>query len=196
MCCCKTRCNHHLPFWVQLWLLVSAVICAFDVWFTMYRPHTLAGGDLDWLTKPWRMYSDIDIRYNTTSDVVTCATGRLMIVEIVLNIIAVVLAFLPCYSLAAHSVVVAFMSSSFVFWKTLLYVTMYIMPPEGSPDYLVDDFSWQTILIFWVPDGIWILMPLLVMLRLWPKMVQSSPPKTYDYLESEYETAATIRPFH
>ncbi|VDD95919.1 unnamed protein product [Enterobius vermicularis] len=43
---------------------------------------------------------------------------------------------------------------------------------SGTPSYLSESpYSWRTILIFWIPDGLWLVFPLAVMICLWPKIV-------------------------
>ncbi|EJW81897.1 hypothetical protein WUBG_07193, partial [Wuchereria bancrofti] len=54
------------------------------------------------------------------------ATGRLMVIEIILNIAALYL----CRHHPRQAKLTAFLTSAFVFWKTLLYMTMFIAPPQ------------------------------------------------------------------
>lgn len=35
-----------IPFWIEVWLIASTVICAADMAFTMLRPYTLKDGIL------------------------------------------------------------------------------------------------------------------------------------------------------
>ncbi|VDD97363.1 unnamed protein product [Enterobius vermicularis] len=116
-----------LPFWVEAWLTTSAILCTLDVVYTMLRPATLRNGRLGGVYVLWNIYSDIDLRYANEKDLVTMATGRIMIVEIVMDVIALLLAVRG----SRHTLLVAFTTSAFAFWKTLLYMTLYIMPPEG-----------------------------------------------------------------
>uniref|UniRef100_A0A0M3IRZ6 DUF5658 domain-containing protein n=1 Tax=Ascaris lumbricoides TaxID=6252 RepID=A0A0M3IRZ6_ASCLU len=116
-----------LPLWIEIWLWFSTVICTLDISYTMLRPATLRGGSLGTLYELWNVYSDIDLRYADKNDIVTMATGRLMTIEIVMNIIALILA----YRGSRHALLTAFTSSAFVFWKTLLYMALYIKPPPG-----------------------------------------------------------------
>ena len=80
-----------LPYWVKAWLVASAFICAIDVAFTMLRPWTTHGGCLEQVFYLWNVYADVDVRYSDPSDITTMATGRLMMAEIVLDIIALVM---------------------------------------------------------------------------------------------------------
>ncbi|KHJ83837.1 hypothetical protein OESDEN_16459 [Oesophagostomum dentatum] len=79
-----------LPLWVEVWLAVSAAICFLDVLFTMLRPHTTEG-ILAGIYFGWNLYASVDVRYADTKDIVTCATGRVMLIEIVMNLVAVYL---------------------------------------------------------------------------------------------------------
>ncbi|EFO22758.1 hypothetical protein LOAG_05727 [Loa loa] len=85
------RRNLSLSRWIRNWLKISTVICALDVVYTMLRPYTLRGNTLGIFYELWNIYSDVDLRYATTNDIVTMATGRLMIIEIILNIVALCL---------------------------------------------------------------------------------------------------------
>lgn len=94
----------NIPFWIEVWLGASAVICTLDVLYTMLRPITTRGGELACFYSLCRagiffirakrlgnIYADVDLRYADPNDVVTMATGRVMIIEIVMNLVALVL---------------------------------------------------------------------------------------------------------
>ncbi|PIC30886.1 hypothetical protein B9Z55_021979 [Caenorhabditis nigoni] len=158
-----------LPPWVATWLLVSGVICLIDVIYTMFRPYTNApdGFVSNTLFYGWKLYSSVDIRYADTKDVVTCSTGRVMLIEIVMNFVAVYLAI----KRSRHALLVAFTTSAFVFWKTFWYLVMYIVPPAGTPSFFTDNYGYLGItLIFWIPNGVWVVMPFLAMCALWNRL--------------------------
>ncbi|GMS83850.1 hypothetical protein PENTCL1PPCAC_6025, partial [Pristionchus entomophagus] len=159
-----------LPKWVLIWLVSSTVICMMDVFYTMMRPLTNRGGN--WLAtfyEPWNIYADVDYRYADKKDLVTMATGRVMILEIFMNIIAVFMN--NCRS--RHTVLTVFTSSAFVFWKTVWYMVLYIRQPEGTPDYINPEASYlRQFIVFWVADGIWVIIPLLVMVALWDRLAK------------------------
>uniref|UniRef100_A0A7I4Y7N1 Transmembrane protein n=1 Tax=Haemonchus contortus TaxID=6289 RepID=A0A7I4Y7N1_HAECO len=155
-----------LPLWIEVWLVMSAVICFLDVMFTMLRPHTTEGF-LSSLYLPWNLYASVDVRYADEKDVVTCGTGRVMLIEIVMNLIAVVMS----RRLSRHALLTAFTTSAFVFWKTFWFLTLYVLPPAGSRSYFNDNSTYLDILlIFWIPNGFWVVMPFLVMKSLWNKL--------------------------
>ncbi|CAB3411056.1 unnamed protein product [Caenorhabditis bovis] len=157
------------PLWVSIWLVVSALICTLDVIYTMFRPYTNAkdGFISNTLFYGWKLYSSVDIRYANTKDEVTCATGRVMLIEIVLNLVAVFLALRR----SRHALLVAFTTSAFVFWKTFWYLVMYIRPPVGSPPAFTDQYGYLGMtLIFWIPNCVWVVLPFCVMVALWNKL--------------------------
>lgn len=68
------RCNQTLlpPYWEKpIWYLYHEARNDFKSYFS---------GNL---------YASVDVRYADTKDIVTCATGRVMLVEIAMNLIAV-----------------------------------------------------------------------------------------------------------
>ncbi|RCN49294.1 hypothetical protein ANCCAN_04544 [Ancylostoma caninum] len=155
-----------LPLWIEVWLAMSAIICFLDVMFTMLRPHTTEGV-LAGIYYGWNLYASVDVRYADTKDIVTCATGRVMLVEIAMNLIAVYLS----RRRSRHALITAFTTTAFVFWKTVWFLTLYVMPPPGNKPYFTEDSSYLDILlIFWIPNGFWVLIPFIVMISLWDKL--------------------------
>ncbi|CAD5215611.1 unnamed protein product [Bursaphelenchus xylophilus] len=156
-----------LPFWVECWLIASSLICLIDVSFTMLRPHSTRGGALENVYYLWNIYADVDIRYADAKDIVTMATGRLMLVEIVMDWVA---AWMNRVG-SRHTLLTAFTSSAFVFWKTAVFLMLYVGVPEGNPSYFVEGTPiWKIAVVFWFMNGIWLVMPFAVMLTLWNKI--------------------------
>ncbi|CAI5442066.1 unnamed protein product [Caenorhabditis angaria] len=176
----KERFSHHffvlnmsrpavLPLWVTIWLLASGVICLLDVIYTMFRPYTNSekGFILNTLFYGWKLYSSVDVRYAKTNDIVTCSTGRVMLIEIALNFIAVFLA----WKRSRHALLLAFTTSALVFWKTFWYLSLYIAPPAGNPPFFTNQYGYLGMtLIFWIPNGVWVVLPFCVMIALWNKL--------------------------
>ncbi|KAE9416293.1 hypothetical protein Angca_001321, partial [Angiostrongylus cantonensis] len=115
-----------LPLWIEIWLGASSIICFLDVMFTMLRPYS-TNGILSTFFYVWNVYASVDARYADANDLVTCATGRIMLIEIALNLITLALS----RRQSRHTLLTAFTTSAFVFWKTLWFLTLYIMPPPG-----------------------------------------------------------------
>lgn len=48
---------------------------------------------------------------------------------------------------------------------------LYVAVPEGNPNYFVEGTPmWKIAIVFWFMNGIWVVMPLAVMLVLWNKL--------------------------
>ncbi|GMS97193.1 hypothetical protein PENTCL1PPCAC_19368, partial [Pristionchus entomophagus] len=154
-----------LPQWVLYWLKFSTVICTLDVTYMMMRPMTSRGGG--WLAvvfEGWNIYADFDYRYADPNDLFTMMTSRVMILELIMNILAIRMN----NRRSRHTVPTAFTTTAFVFWKTVMYFTIYIRQPEGTQVYINPDASLlQHIFVFYIPNSIWVIMPLLVMVALW-----------------------------
>uniref|UniRef100_A0A914VMR9 G-protein coupled receptors family 1 profile domain-containing protein n=1 Tax=Plectus sambesii TaxID=2011161 RepID=A0A914VMR9_9BILA len=175
-----------IPLWIEIWLVVSSLLCAADVFYTMMRPHTLRGGHLSSLYLPWHIYSDVDLRYADANDLVTMATGRVMLIEIVMNVVAVILA----RRRSPHAIVTTFTTCMLVFWKTFLYMVMYINQPAGTQTYLAEEAGfWKTFWVFWVADGVWVVLPLAAAVQLWPRLAQ-----TVKSSMSETSSAGSLMP--
>ncbi|KAI6184014.1 hypothetical protein M3Y97_00550700 [Aphelenchoides bicaudatus] len=145
-----------IPVWIEIWLIASTVICTLDVTYTMLRPHTLRN-----------IYSDVDIRYGTTSDLTSMATGRLMIIELVMNILAIFMD----RARSRHTLLTVFSTTLMVFWKTAVYLCLYVFPAEGNPDYIAPGASClKVFLIFWVPNLFWMFVPFTVLVSLWNRL--------------------------
>uniref|UniRef100_A0AC35U513 EXPERA domain-containing protein n=1 Tax=Rhabditophanes sp. KR3021 TaxID=114890 RepID=A0AC35U513_9BILA len=156
-----------LPRWIQYWNVISAILCTLDVIYTMLRPYTNRGGFLEYIYAPWQLYSDVDLRYATSNDLVTMATGRLMTIEILMCFICIYLDRVR----SRHTVLTCFTANVLIFWKTLLYMVLYIRQPEGTPSYFAEGTTfWQILFVFWVADGIWCVIPFIVILQLWNRL--------------------------
>lgn len=87
-----------------------------------------------------------------------------MMVELIMNILAI---FMDRKG-SRHTLLTVFTSTVFVFWKTCIYLMMYIAPAPGNDSYIADGTTLlQYIFIFWVPNLFWIFVPLSVIVALW-----------------------------
>ncbi|GMR37872.1 hypothetical protein PMAYCL1PPCAC_08067, partial [Pristionchus mayeri] len=151
--------------------IFSSVVCSMDTFYMVMTPLTSRGGGwVATLYEPWNIYADVDYRYTYSKDLVTMVNGRIMIVEIVMNIVAVIMN----KRRSRHTLITAFTTSALVFWKTVFYFVLYIGQPEGTPPYLNPEASILRLLfIFWIPGGLWVVIPLLVMVTLWNRLAKN-----------------------
>ncbi|CAB3405417.1 unnamed protein product [Caenorhabditis bovis] len=162
-----------LPAWITLWLIFSSVICSLDVAFTINRPYTNEAPYLMTTSfyTPWNFYSQVDAHYRTTNDSLTAATGRVMLIEIMLNFVAIALGF----ARSRHAIPLAFLTTVMVFWKTVIFLAMFVFePPTDEPAINSNIGVFDKFFIFWVPNCVWIIMPIIVIFSLWNKLAVPS----------------------
>ncbi|KAL3079092.1 hypothetical protein niasHS_014874 [Heterodera schachtii] len=171
-----------LPNWVKIWLVCSTLICSVDVAFTALRPESLRGGKYDNFFTLWNVYASVDTRYADAADPLTRVTGPLMCLELVLNVCALCLDFV-C---PAHSLMAAFLSNALVFWKTSIYLSLFLLPNEEAyrsldhgtfPPISFRGIApqtpfWKEMLLFWAPNSVWVFVPLFAMFHLWAKIAR------------------------
>ncbi|PAV61650.1 hypothetical protein WR25_00673 [Diploscapter pachys] len=72
------------------------------------------------------------------------------------------------------------------FWKTVWYLVLYVCPPDGTPSYFFPDKSYLEIfLIFWIPNGVWVVFPFVVMVVLWSQLARL-PDTKHDENDNQY----------
>ena len=95
-----------------------------------------------------------------------------MIIEIVMNLVSMFMN----RSGSKHTFITAFTTNAFVFWKTVVYMALYISPAPGNPSYINPTATtFDIIVYFWIPDAVWLLMPFIVLVRLWTELLVYPP---------------------
>ncbi|XP_077870497.1 uncharacterized protein LOC144364063 [Saccoglossus kowalevskii] len=154
-----------LPGWMKFWFLSSAVIQAWDASFIFLRPHSLPGGKFHTLWKPYSLYIDIDLRYKDMDDSFGLAQSLLNYGEVVLLLVALFMN----YRNHACTLVTSFTVCTMTFWKTTLYFTMYL-PFIGDPSMIGTSDSFKQLFLFYLPNGVWLLVPALCLVYLGDKL--------------------------
>ncbi|KIY53360.1 hypothetical protein FISHEDRAFT_68966 [Fistulina hepatica ATCC 64428] len=127
------------------------------------------GGDLHWIWEPYGLYQEIDYIYGLPAfeerDGFPAAQSALNIVETLLNLLYVYLAHVAEWPAAP---VVGFASAIMTLWKTVLYIAQEYFCQWCS----VGHNDLRTFLVAWIlPNGIWIVIPLLIIMQLWRDIV-------------------------
>ncbi|XP_033742920.1 uncharacterized protein LOC117329212 [Pecten maximus] len=148
-----------MPGWILIWFYSTAAICTWDASFIVFRPHSLPGGRLAYIWYLYKHYVTVDQRYADLKDDFVFAQSLLNYVEVVLNIIAIIMH----YRKSRHTVPLAFTVTVMTFWKTVLYFLMYLV----SDTYRKNNTMVEHIFLFVIPNGFWIVVPFLVMIKLW-----------------------------
>ncbi|KAJ8298438.1 hypothetical protein KUTeg_024969 [Tegillarca granosa] len=114
----------------------------------------------------YKYYVVVDQRYNDVTDAFVFAQSLLNYVEVLFNVITIGMH----YWNARHTRMLAFTVTVMTFWKTVLYFLMFT-EFCGAGHYRVGITLMQEIFIFAIPNGVWILVPFLALIKLWSMLV-------------------------
>mmetsp|Transcript_27393 Transcript_27393/g.68769 ORF Transcript_27393/g.68769 Transcript_27393/m.68769 type:complete len:174 (-) Transcript_27393:49-570(-) len=143
-----------VPKWALVWFYVSFLIQIWDALFILARPHSLAGGALEYVWSPYQLYITVDRRYGDLGDGFGIAQSWLNLLEVVVGFWG-----LNMYmggQAKAH--LYLFSASLMSFAKTCIYfLTEFCSGLEytGGADW----YQWTT--IFFIPSLFWVVFPLL-----------------------------------
>jgi len=144
---------------VVLWLGISSVVCTIDALFVLLRPHTLPGGKWNYLFQPYNIYIEVDTGYKDLKDSFVMGQSWMNLVEVCLTIITIVMYII---GRTRQSVLFAFMVSTMTSSKTVLFILI-SSGLVGCHNHVSLDNWKRTVLLFILPNGIWIVLPVLCM---------------------------------
>jgi hypothetical protein len=161
-----TRSNRHIafdqlfmPWWATIWTIIGSLVCIWDATYILYRPRTMANGDLFHLYFPYAKYITLDPLYGNLRNAFVLAQSWLNLVEITLTLLSVTLYHamgrrnLGCLLLLIVSVMT---------WaKTMLYFVhdhfqRELYPQDSSS---IKIATYESICLFIIPSLIWIVCP-------------------------------------
>ncbi|KAK2462822.1 hypothetical protein APHAL10511_005213 [Amanita phalloides] len=157
--------------WISLWFLITAPVIFWDIGYCLMRPRSMRGGDLHWIWKPYSLYQEIDYVYGLPSfqdgDGFTNAQSIMNIVETLMNLAYVYLAHVSDWPGAP---LIGFTSAVMTLAKTVLYWAQ-----EYFCDFCaVGHNSLEDLILYWIiPNGLWIVVPTLIVNRLGQDLVKA-----------------------
>lgn len=154
-----------LPGWIIGWFLFTAIICTWDASFIMLRPLSFPGQSLSSVWYPYKYYITLDKRYGNMNDSYVYTQSLLNLVEVILNIYTFYLNKVN----SRHTVPLAFTVTVMTFWKTVLYFLMFA-EPCGDTLYREGNSALAEFFLVIIPNGVWIVLPLLVLVCLWNRI--------------------------
>lgn len=111
-----------IPGFLKIWFVFSALIVFFDASFILQRPETQKGGSLYKFYHPYDNYVIYDTLYGDLDDSFVVIQSWLNIVEGVFLLIAVFMSLSSKISTQLWSAIIAILTSTCVFWKTVIFV--------------------------------------------------------------------------
>lgn len=149
-----------LPFWVAVWLFISSIIVTIDALFVLLRPHSLPDGKWNFLFEPYNIFIEVDPRYKDLKDTFVIGQSFMNLLEMCLNIVILMM---QNSSKSGLAVLLAFMVSTMTLSKTVFYFLVSSKLCGGH--HFLSHNDWRTVIfLFIVPNGIWIVLPLLCMI--------------------------------
>ncbi|CAO3589902.1 unnamed protein product [Absidia cylindrospora] len=148
------------PTWIRLWFLISSLIVYWDAGFCLLRPHSMEGGSLNFLWRPYNLYSKIDHFYGIqaleANDGFTGAQAFLNVVESTMNLVYLYLAMHPTkYNI--HKVnILGFAAALLTLNKTVLYWLNEIFSGMSHTGH---NSMFDFIFLWVIPNGLWIIVP-------------------------------------
>ncbi|KAA1466877.1 hypothetical protein DENSPDRAFT_812247 [Dentipellis sp. KUC8613] len=158
--------------WVSLWFLLTTPVILWDAGYCFFRPRSMVGGDLHWIWQPYEIYQEIDYVYGVKAlednDGFTNAQSFMNLVETALNIYYLYLAHVVQWPAAS---MIGFASATMTLSKTVLYWLQEYYCGGCS----VGHNAAKELIIFWIiPNGLWMLVPSLIIYRLGKDIVSVS----------------------
>ncbi|KAI6194430.1 hypothetical protein M3Y96_01123900 [Aphelenchoides besseyi] len=97
----------------------------------MLRPLTTRGGVLEHVYFLWNIYADVDIRYATANDITTMANWSTDDCRDCNGYSRFGYGKLKARKRSRHARLTAFTSTAFVFWKTCVFLMLYVVAMIG-----------------------------------------------------------------
>ncbi|KZW00855.1 hypothetical protein EXIGLDRAFT_603719 [Exidia glandulosa HHB12029] len=158
-------------WWITAWFVASAPVIFWDAGYCLMRPRSMRGGDLHWIWKPYSLYQDVDLVYGVKAleenNGFTSAQSAMNLIETFLNLYYV---YLTHVSPSPYAPVVGISSAVMTLSKTVLYwlVEYYCNYCAVGHNNVVD-----LITLWIIPNGIWLIVPTLVIIRLGKDIARS-----------------------
>ena len=146
-----------LPRFWWVWLTVQLVVVTWDLGYILLRPHTLPGGALAFLYKPYVLYSTIDLVYGVRNDEFNAFGIGQSLMNVLENL--TYLFGLWQYRVRHNknlALVVWFGALVATFSKTVLY--SFVEIGDGNRNVSHNDW-FRFIFLYIVPNNVWTVVP-------------------------------------
>ena len=111
-----------IPWPVYIWIILSSAAVTYDFIYIQTRPQSFVYDPKDLTFQPYMVYQFFDTLKINMQDQFVVIQSWLNAVEVVLGLLTIVLSLLPFKSLKFACAIMLIVISSFVFWKTVIYL--------------------------------------------------------------------------
>jgi len=150
-----------IPRFVTIWIIIAGVVVAWDCGYLLNRPHSMAGGHLFWLFQPYSKYITIDLLYGNMKNSFVVTQAWVNVLEIISGFLSLIMYHGSKSSTTKNlACLILLITCVATFCKTFLYFCHDFVDMGIHPDQHPADVSWfDYIMLFIVPNIIWIVMP-------------------------------------
>lgn len=144
-----------------VWLVVSSLIVYLDAFYILNRPETLKGGKYYWFFQPYQLYVQFDTLYGANDNPFVFIIAWLNAIESTICFIGLILYSFKSRSIKLTGVIICLVVSIMVLWKTIIYMWYdldWLSPQAGN-------FSLESIGLYYIPNGFWLVFPFLVIMK-------------------------------
>ncbi|KAH8921638.1 hypothetical protein BT69DRAFT_311819 [Atractiella rhizophila] len=165
----------HTPkTWIRIWFFVSSLLVIWDFCYCFLRPHSMEGGALNFLWRPYILYAEVDYVYGWKAyeekDGFTNAQSSLNVIETILNFAYLYLSSSPLPETRAKALLIGFTSVVMTESKTILYWLQ-----EYFCNYCcVGQNTLFRLIVLWIiPNGLWLIFPAIIAYQFGNEILES-----------------------
>jgi hypothetical protein len=181
-------------FW-WVWLTVQLVVVTWDLCYILLRPHTLPGGALATIWKPYALYSTIDLVYGVRNGEFNAFGYGQSLMNVVENVFYLIGLYL--YRVRGNK------NAAFVVWFGALVATfsktvLYSMVEIGDGNRNVSHNDWYTFVFLYImTNNVWTVIPgCLIFFVFGPRLIErlnnSKAPRAPRAVVEEEEVDAVV----
>ena len=153
-------------------------VATWDGGYILARPRSMEGGDLHHLWKPYGAYAKVDLCYSMrgyqSNDIFPVVQNVGAVLENVLNFVTIYYS----YNNDPLAILLAYTVTAFTFWKTVLFLLVEVCSGFANTGHN-KWYPWIT--MYALPNGIWIIVPLYLLLTLGRQIAQKLNPSSKKY---------------
>ncbi|KAI8093868.1 uncharacterized protein BX664DRAFT_330782 [Halteromyces radiatus] len=159
--------------WIRAWFLISSLVVYWDAAYCLLRPHSMEGGSLNYVWRPYNLYAKIDHFYGIqaleANDGFTGAQAFLNLVESTMNLVYLYLLSKPINS--RKVTLFGFTAVLLTLNKTVLY---WLIEYFSGFHHIGHNTFFDLFFLWIIPNGLWIVVPGLIVWKLGQDLVNDS----------------------